>query len=136
MPRSVEQQHRRDARAGVAEARIVVATRGARHVVVAEHDVGPAAGGNGALEALDLAAEGGRVPRRAQEREVEGEVELVAVAVVARDLVGIEEIDLADHHALGVVVVDAAEAAQQRVDVGMVLVVLVALAAVAASRPR
>ena len=57
-----------------------------------------------------------RLPRHRQRLEVEGEVQLVAVAEVGRDQLGLGEVDLADHHAVaGVLVEHGANAAQQRV---------------------
>ncbi len=126
-----QQHHRRGAGAGVAEHGIVVARRMAGDVVVGEHPRGPALGWTQCFEALDFCAKRRSVPRTAQERKVERQVQLVAAAVVLRHLGGVEEIDLADHHPLAITVEYGAQVAQQPVHIRMVFVVHVKLAAVA-----
>ena len=54
----------------------------------------------------DLLAPAPRVPRRVQRREVERQVQLVAVAVVGGDLLGGQQVDLAEHQAVARVGVD------------------------------
>ena len=136
-PAQGEQHHRRQPGARLALPRVVgipgagVTAGVARDVVVREHQVGPGPGRQRGLEALHLAAEGGGVERRAEEREVEGQVQLVVLAVVGGRDLGVEDVDLPHRHALGIGVDHPADVAQEGMHVGMVLVVVVSLPAVA-----
>ena len=87
----------------------------ARLVVVGE-DPGRPALAHDLLDVRDARAPRAGLPRHRQRLEVEGEVQLVAVAEVGRDELGLGEVDLADHHAVaGVLVEHGANAAQERV---------------------
>ena len=85
------------------------------HVVVGQHPGGPAAAGRQRLlGAGQVVAPDARVPRGVHRQEVEREVQLVAVAVVRGHAIDVEQVHLADHHALaGVAVEQGADAAQQ-----------------------
>ncbi len=75
-----------------------------------------------ALDLVEALPPGVNLPGRVQGWEVEGEVELVAVAVVGGHLGGVEEVDLAhDHPISGIAVEEPAHFAQQAVGGGIVV---------------
>ena len=107
-----EQQQHGGARAGL---RAAQARAHARLVVVGEHPRRPA-GAHDALDMGDARAPGAGLPRHGERLEVEGEVQLVAVAEIGGDQLRPGEVDLADHHAVaGILVEHRADPAQQRV---------------------
>ena len=124
MPRSVSSIIAATRARRVAERRVVVArSRGAASRGSRARASASRLAQERALHALDLLGEALRRPGRVQEAEVEREVELVAGAVVARDLGRVQQVDLADGRALVVVVEHRAHPPQHRVDVRVVLVV-------------
>ena len=109
----------------------------ARRVVTRQHVGRLRASRQHGLDLVDAGAERGRLPRAPQEAEVERELQLVERGtVVRRDAARIEQIDLADHHALAVASSSAAPAADDVVHLGPILIVDVLLAEVIAHRVR
>ena len=112
--RAAQRQEHEHGGAG-ARLRAAQARAHARLVVVGE-DPGRPARAHDLLDVRDARAPRAGLPRHPERLEVEGEVELVALAEVGRDQLGPGEVHLADHHALaGVLVEHGANAAQQRV---------------------
>ena len=78
-----------------------------RRVVVAQHEVGPAAVGHDGLDGFDRSLYGGGFPGRGQQGEVERHMQLVElVAVVRRPSVEVVQRDLADGEAIPVIRVE------------------------------
>ena len=118
-----EQQHGRHPGPRLAVAALVVAAGDPGDVVVAEHPGRPGVGRQQPAELVDHRPEGLGLPRLGLEHEVVDQVELVlAGAVVPGQALQVEQVDLADGHAVVVAVEGAPEAAQDLVHLRPVLV--------------
>ncbi len=94
-PAQGEQEHRRDPGLGGADA-----AGDPRPVVVAQHPVGPGAGGQAGLVGPHDAGDAPGVPRRLDELEVEGHLHARQPFAVVGDQPGQRQVDLADQHAV------------------------------------
>ena len=91
----------------------------AREIVIRERPGGPRAGSEGLFSQLDRGAEAARVVAREQKAEVESELKFVGPQIVRQPFL-LARPGLADHHPIFVTVGDAAQPANDFVNLGPV----------------